>query len=107
MKFSGDVSHRGRMRASDSVGPILTYAQTALRGGGPGATPQWSARDSTSSPRPDSDWVGRGVLGARQLVTPRAGDLDTEAVVDDVQRQPEVPVGDAVVSDGVRGQLRD
>lgn len=45
--------------------------------------------------------------GARELVTARVGDLDTEGVPDDVQQHPEVPAGDAAVGDGVGGQLGD
>lgn len=41
----------------------------------------------------------------RQSVAPGVGDLDAEGVAHDVQREPEVPPGDAAVCDGVGRQF--
>lgn len=66
--------HRGGTTGREPADPVPTSAQTVLSGGGPGTTPQRSARASTSSrPRPDSASVaeccGHGIRSPRVSVT--------------------------------------
>lgn len=92
---------------SPGSGGRTSSAHTVLRGAGPSETPptigQGAHEEQTSAGLRLED----GALGTGETVPACVGDFDAEGVADDVQREPEVPAGDAAVGDRVGRQLGD